>query len=206
MSASSGCSRLDAERAHDGVAGAVQHADERGEGPAEQLERPGRDQRGRLGLLDRDRLRGQLAEHHVQHRDDDEGDDDRRQRRRRRAKPDRLEDRLQELRERRLAEPAQAQAGERDAELAGGEVPVDVLDLPAREHGVAAPLLGELLEPRRPRAGQGELGGDEEAVQQHQEECRDELDRVRQRSGWVSTAGMIPEAPRRPPDDLAAAG
>ena len=99
------------------------------------------------------------------------------------------------VRERGLAEPAEAQAGERDAELAGRQVAVDVLHLLAREHGAAAPLLGELLQPGRAGAGQGELGRDEEAVQQHQEECRDDLDRVRQRSVVVSTGRMILEAP-----------
>jgi hypothetical protein len=191
--------RLHPQDPHDPVARPVEEVDEGGEELAEELEGPRRHEHSGLGPLDGERLRRQLAEDDVEHGDDDEGDDHRSGARGRVAQADRLEDRPQQLGEGGLAQPAQAQACERDAELAGGEVAVDVLHLLAREHRGAPALLGQLLEAGRARAGERELGRDEEAVQQHQEECRDDLDRVRQRSGRVSTDWMIPGASRRPP-------
>ena len=69
--------------------------DEGREQHAEPLQRAGdRHERVGLGLLDRDRLRRQLADHDVQHGDDDEGEDHAGQRGAALAEADRLEDRL----------------------------------------------------------------------------------------------------------------
>ena len=58
-----------------------------------------------------------------------------------------------------------------------------------REHGRAAAGVGQLVEAGDPRARERELGRDEEAVEQHQAECRGELDRVCQRPAEVFTRG-----------------
>ena len=65
-----------------------------------------------------------------------------------------------------LADPAEREAGERDAELHGGQELVDgVLEL---EHGASAGPAerDELLDARLPNADESELRGDEETVGQ----------------------------------------
>ena len=52
----------------------VEQPDERVQDPAEHLERPREQKRQRLGLLERDRLGNELAEHDAQVREDDERD------------------------------------------------------------------------------------------------------------------------------------
>src|SRR5581483_4730186 len=86
------------------------------------------------------------------------------------------------VREHRLADGADADRGERDAHLAGGDVLVDPLDLAARERGPLAPLLLELLDAVEPGADQRVLSGDEEAVdgneRRHDDEQQDEIHRA----------------------------
>ena len=82
-----------------------------------------------------------------------------------------LAERLLEQRgDRRLAEEADAERGHRDAELAGGQVLVDLVDLLERERGAAHAVVAHLLEPRLTRAHEAELRRHEEAVggDQHQ--------------------------------------
>jgi hypothetical protein len=67
--------------------------------------------------------------------------------------------------------------GERDAELAGRQVAREVVELAQHELGAPDPLLGLLLQPRAAGAHEGELGGDEEAVEQHENEDREEEER-----------------------------
>jgi hypothetical protein len=59
-------------------------------------------------------------------------------------------------------------AGHRDAELAGRQVLVDVLDLLRDERRAAATLFDQLLQASLRRAHERELGGDEEPVQRDQ--------------------------------------
>ena len=84
-------------------------------------------------LLDGDRLRRQLAEDDVQDGDDHEGDrrGDRVRDRLGAARRSASKQRLDEVRERRLADPAEGQGGQRDAELRRGEIGVEMLDEPA---------------------------------------------------------------------------
>jgi len=70
----------------------------------------------------------------------------------------------------RLADPAQRQAGQGDAELGGGEIGVEVAEHVPRQAGPPVALRDVGLDLRRPHLDQGELGGDEEAVQSHQQE------------------------------------
>ena len=78
------------------------------------------------------------------------------------------EDRLQQLRQRGLAEEADADRGERDPDLAGGDELVDVVELLERQRGAADAFVAQLLEPLAARADDRELGRDEEAVDRDQ--------------------------------------
>ena len=72
-----------------------------------------------------------------------------------------------------LAEEAEADRGERDPDLRGGQVLVDVVHLVERELCAARPLLRRLLHARAARAHERELGRDEEPVQQDQDKQQD---------------------------------
>ena len=82
------------------------------------------------------------------------------------------EERLEEVGESRLADPAETQAGQGDADLAGRQVDVEPPGDLLRPGGRPVPLPREFLEPRVADLHDGEFGGDEEGVQGHQEECQ----------------------------------
>ena len=128
----------------------------------------------RSGLRDRQHLRHLLADADVDRGDQGEGDRDR--------EADRdpggeaAEDRLQQLRQRGLAEEADPDRGDRDPDLAGGERLVDLVELLDDRIGAALALLGKLLDFAAATADQRELGRDEEAVDgdQQQQQCEQE--------------------------------
>ena len=122
------------------------------------------------GIEQRQRLGHQLAQDDVEDRDDDEGDDRRdrvggEQGRLRREPGERA---LDHARQRRLADPAESEGGQRDPELGGGDVAVERLNGRAGEPSFAVARLGHLIEPRPPRADQRKLRGHEEGVGEHQ--------------------------------------
>jgi hypothetical protein len=117
---------------------------------------------------DRVDLRHLLAECDVERRGDQVGERER-DRERRAVRDRRAERVLEQRRDRRLAQEADSQRGHGDAELAGGEVLVDVLDLLEDERGAPAALVAQLLEPPLRRADEGELRRDEESVQGDQD-------------------------------------
>ena len=78
--------------------------------------------------------------------------------------------------ERRLADPAEAQRGERDAELGGGDVAVERLYRAAGQPSFAIPRPGHLVQPGPPRADQRELRRHEEGVGEHQDDDRGEAE------------------------------
>ena len=116
------------------------------------------------------------------------------------AEADPLEDRLEDVREGRLAEPAETQAGERDAELAGRQVAVDVPDLAA-----ARARRWRARCRRAARSGSSCARASENSAatkkpfRSTRRSAPTDLDRVRQRPESVSTAGIVPEAVRRHP-------
>ena len=75
---------------------------------------------------------------------------------------------------RRLAEGTQDQAGERDSELAGGEIPVLAKKHVLHRPRGAAALSHELVYSTGSNLHERELGGHEEAVQDHEKEGRAE--------------------------------
>jgi 4a-hydroxytetrahydrobiopterin dehydratase len=84
---------------------------------------------GLLGVDDREDLRHLLAERDVQRRGDQVGDAER-DRQRGAVGDRRAEGVLEQPRDRRLAQEADAERGHRDAELTSRQVLVDALDLP----------------------------------------------------------------------------
>ena len=90
--------------------------------------------------------------------------------------------------QRRLADPAEAQRGERDAELGGGDVAVERLYRAAGQPSFAIPRPGHLVQPRAPSADQRELGRHEEGVREHQDDDRDQSETYREGSWPVPYA------------------
>src|SRR3954452_5405728 len=147
----------------------------------------------RLRPRDREQLGGLLPDRHVQRRHQRVGDRDRD--RHRGTVREAAERRLEELRHSGLAEEPDPDGGHRDPELAGREVLIDSVELLQHARGAAGALGGELLDPRPPRAHQGELGGDEHAVDRDQDEEQDEEDSGHRRcpdSAWAWPAAVAP--------------
>ena len=70
--------------------------------------------------------------------------------------------------ERRLADPAEAEAGHRDAELGGGDVAVGIGDGAAHRARAAVPFGDQLVDARLADGDDRELGRDEKAVREDQ--------------------------------------
>ncbi len=99
------------------------------------------------------------------------------------------EERLNQRCDRGLAEEADADRGHRDPELARREDLIDLLEL--LEHLVhpGLALLGEGLEAPATAADQRELGGNEQAVDGHQQEQRTERERRHRAEGDRAASG-----------------
>ena len=162
--------RLKADPAQHGGRHVLEKPDERREEHEEAPHGRRDGQRGPLRVAERDALRHELADHDVQRRDHDEGDHDRQ---------DRREHRVEQLGQNRLAEGADAEARERDAELHRGDEAWRARD--DLEHVARAPvaLLLELDDLRAPRRHEAVLGRDEEPVQQHQPDEGEQLEEDR---------------------------
>ena len=86
------------------------------------------------------------------------------------------EKRLEHLGEERFADPAEAEAGESDSELAGGEVGFEILGEMMGEGGGGVAVFGHGLELGGADFNEGEFGGDEEAVEEDEGEDRGEFE------------------------------
>ena len=158
----------------------------------EDPERDRRPQRDRLGALDGQRLGGQLAQHRVQEGDDGQADARppgcgpcaRSRRPRRAAGPE-------QRGEGGLAQPAQGQRGQGDAELAGRQIGGELLGDGEQQPGAPPPFAGQLLQPGGPDLDEGELRRDEEGVGQ------DHHHGQQQRERRVHGAGRIAQPTQR---------
>ena len=165
----------DAERPEDQIAEPVERVDERLGDEVEGAHRRGHRQHRARRARDGEGLRGKLAQHHVQHRHDGEGEGE--------TQPDgdaggdRPDERLEQVLERRLGQGAEADAGDGDPELAGGEIGVDLLHGMPRRLGARLALLLELDHLAEPHPGDRELGRHEEGVQTDEEEGADDAHR-----------------------------
>ncbi|OMP13004.1 hypothetical protein COLO4_02447 [Corchorus olitorius] len=157
--------------AQDAVGAGVEQPDGRVHQPVEEVQRHRRPQREQVGLADRPGLGRQLADHDVQVGDDEEGrEEGDAVDHLGAADADGAEQGFEQFGEGRLADPAQAQGGQGDAELAGGEVGVELVVHLLEDAPAPAVLLGDGLHAGGAQLDHGELGGDEEAVEQHEEE------------------------------------
>src|SRR5690606_17502603 len=83
---------------------------------------------------------------------------------------DETEDRFEQVGKGRLADPAETQRGERDAELAGGEIGIH-LAVDARKYFTAPSiLLRNRLDAGLSQLDQAEFGRHEETVEEHQKQ------------------------------------
>src|SRR5262249_61803032 len=99
----------------------------------------------------------------------------------------------------RVAEPAERPAGERDAQLRRGDRVVEALDELAHRERPKAPLVDELLDTCPPYLDDRELGGDEEAVERHEQWHAEQSQQVdgdvvhgRDRGGAVTRPRGVP--------------
>ena len=164
--------RLEAEPVRDPVRDMVEQPDERIHDALEDEHGQRDGQHDFLDALDGHRLRRELAEHDMAARDDGERE------RERDGVPDgvreseRLRDGQDERRDGRLADPAEAEGGERDAELRDRERGVEMIAELFRVNRALVPLLDERLQARRTDLHDGELRRNEKTV--HENEERDE--------------------------------
>src|SRR5439155_23391691 len=89
---------------------------------------------------------------------------------------ERQEDRFEESGDRRLADPTEAEGRHGDAELAAGEIGLDVAQHPLQQLCAEALLLGERVDAESPALHQRELRGDIEAVGGEQEDGNREVE------------------------------
>src|SRR5829696_10266104 len=87
------------------------------------------------------------------------------------------EQRLDEVRDGRLADPTKREAGDRNTDLVYRKVGVEVTQRLAHDRGPRDTLLLQLHEPRLAHTHQRELGGDEESVQAHENKGHKEVKR-----------------------------
>jgi hypothetical protein len=85
---------------------------------------------------------------------------------------DRGQQRFEQVRERRLTDPAQAQGGEGDAQLAGRQVGVELVVYGAQDAARASRAVGDGFDPGGAQLDHGELRRNEEAVEQHQDQSK----------------------------------
>jgi hypothetical protein len=157
------------------VGAAVQHPDRRVHGPVKTVQRHRTPQADGFGVADGERFRRQFADHDVEEGNHAEGDHEGH------AVDDffgghagQAEQGLQQAGEGRFADPAQAQRGEGDAELAGRQVGVELAvhleqDAPAQAAG-----LGDGAHARFTEGDDAELGRHEKAIQRHQDQRQDD--------------------------------
>src|SRR5690348_6443573 len=157
-----------AEQAQDAVRGGAQKPDEGIGGGREHHQGPGEPPAHLFGMEQGQAFRGQLAENDVQEGDEDErdghghrvrGDDVER-------RPQGSKKRREHIRDRRLPDPAQPEAGQRDAELGTGDGTVDGLKRLLHRAGARVSIGDHGVDAGPPRSDQREFGSDEERVRE----------------------------------------
>ena len=157
----------------DRVGAGVEQVNRRVHGPVEQVQRHGGPQRQGLGLADGPRLGCQLTDHDVQVGNDKEGSKERYALdhfRRRYANS--AQQRLQDVRKRRFADPAQAQRGQGNTQLAGRQVGVELIVYGAQDLPAPAVVFGNCLNPGGAQFDHGEFSRNEKTVEQYQDQSK----------------------------------
>lgn len=104
---------------------------------------------------------------------------------------DHRQQRFQEFGEGRLADPAQAQGGQGDAQLAGGQVGVQLVVNLAQDGAAPAVLLGDGFHAGGAELDHGELGGDEEAIEQDEEKREEDQAGIGEIGGDAGTRRRV---------------
>jgi hypothetical protein len=188
----------EAEEPDGAGSGPVQEADGPVEEAVEDLHGQGDGQGGLFGHFQGDGLGGQFAHDDVQEGDQAEGhgEGDGVQHGRGHVP---FEQRVQQVGHGGLADPAQAQGGQGDAQLGGGDVGVQVVDEAQQAHGLAAAFGGQGGDARAPDAHEGELRGHEKAVGQNQDEDQEQVCEraehgrsLMKRAVWTAPLARVP--------------
>ena len=132
--------------------------------------------RHRLGLTDRQRLRHLLAEHDVQRRENQEADEECGEVDRRLRHAEGQEQRLEDRGDGWLADPAEAEGGHGDAELAAGQVGLDVAQHLLRQARAETVLTRHRVDAETLALYQREFGCDIKAVGCEQEDGEGEIE------------------------------
>ena len=149
------------------------------QGPGEEVDRERQGDREALGIGEGERLRDELGEDDREQREDDRDDDERDavgralvHAERRRAGRSRLVDEADRRRYAEAKNPMKVRPSWDDR-----EEPARVVEQPTDAPGARAALVDELLDAAPADRDEGDLGGDEEAFEERQEDDDEELDR-----------------------------
>jgi hypothetical protein len=93
------------------------------------------------------------------------------------------EDRREQLRERRLTDPAEPERCQRDAELTGGQIGVEPPVHLRQQTPAHAVFGGKALHTGLPQLHQAEFGGDEKSVEGNEKQSTDKGDNLDQSKG-----------------------
>ncbi|MNI56255.1 hypothetical protein D3C73_1112460 [compost metagenome] len=136
--------------AQDLVGAGVEQVNGRVHGPVEQVQRHRGPQRQQFRFADGPGFRGELADHDVQVRNDEERGEERHALDHfRRLYADRFEHRLENMRERRLTDPAEAEGGEGDTQLTRRQVGIELTVHGAQDVPAPAVLFSDGFDPGR---------------------------------------------------------
>ena len=180
---------LDAQHPQDRARGGVEQPVQRIEQQKRDVERIRDPLRHRHRLPDRQRLRHLLADHDMQRGEHQEADQERREVQCRFRHSERDQNRVQQRRNRRLADPAEAERGHGDAELATGEIGLDVAQHLLQQAGAEAVFLRHRVDAEAPALDQREFRGNVKRVGGQQEEGEQQIDdRVGHRRAIMRTS------------------
>lgn len=111
----------------------------------------------------------------------------------RRFDTDGCEQRREQFGEGWLANPAQSQRSQGNTQLAGGKVSVHLVMHSAQDTAAPAMRLGQTVDLGGTQANDGELGGDEETVEQNQKKGEQHETDIGPEGGGGKTRGRIHE-------------
>ena len=170
---------LHAEQPQDRARRAVEQPVQRIEHQVGEVKRIGDPLRDRHRLPDRECLRHLLADHDVQRREHQEAGQERGEVQRGIRHSERDQNRPEQSRNGRFADPAEAERGHGDAELAAGEIGFDVAHHALQQTRAEPVLLGHGLDAKAAALHQRKLGRHEECVGGEQEDGEQQIDRER---------------------------
>ncbi len=157
----------EAEATEQEIGAVIEHRDQRPENDEEDADRADDQERHPLRVLDGDALRQQFAHQHRHVGDEQEGEDHRDDVRRddRQIGREPGEGGFDQFRDDRLAEIAEGEPGDGDADLGGGDVRVEVVQRALHPSRAAIPLGGKLFDPTAAGGDETVLGRDEIGIQ-----------------------------------------